>query len=99
MTGPRIKFDETPTQIKIKLEPEQVSISPLGNDAFIIINIGGQRFDALVPTHTLGLGYRYVPAARMGTIGEKVLLYFPVSNEGRPTWEISEEDLNQVLLD
>ena len=91
-------FYETPISIRIGLKPEQVKISPLGNDAVILMEINGAHYEALVPTWTLGEDQRSVPAARMGRIGDKELVFFPVSNEGRPTWEITEEDLKTVLV-
>ena len=45
---------EKPIDILIGLKPDQVSIHPLGHDAFIVMNIGGKRYDALVPTWALG---------------------------------------------
>lgn len=51
MTIPQIRWDETPTPIRISLEPGDARLSPWGDhDTVIIRKIGDKRFDALVPT-------------------------------------------------
>ena len=93
----QLTWYETPTPIKIGLKPEQVRVSPLGNDAVIILFIGGMRFEALVPPATLGEDHRFVPAAKVGRNGENEIIFLPTSNEGRPVWEIRKEDLEEIL--
>ena len=92
-----VNWYETPKSITIALEPEHVGISPLGNDAVIKMEINGIRYEALVPTWTLGEDHSTVPAVEVGRNGDTVVVYFPVSNEGRATWEIKEEDLKGIL--
>ena len=87
-----------PGHLKIKLLPGEVSISPMGHDAAITKYIGGERFDGLVPTHTLGENQSSVPAAYAGKTDGKVILYLPTSNEGRPTWVIPEKELDAILV-
>ena len=91
-------YYEKPIDITIALDPGQVTLHPLGHDAFIVMNINGQRYDALVPTWTLGEGHRTVPALRAGRSGDREIVYFPISNEGRPTWVIPISDLETVLV-
>ena len=98
MTSKSTIWYETPTLIKIGLKSEQVRVSPLGNDAVIIVEIRGTRFEALVPTAALGEGHRFVPAAKVGRNGENEIIFLPTSNEGRPVWEIREEDLEEILM-
>ncbi len=98
MAQSRIEWDDQPTQIKIKLKPEQVKKTIVAHDMAIIMDIGGARYEALVPTHTLGEGNSYVPAAKVGRRGDKVVLFFPVSNDGRPCWQIPEADLEPLLI-
>ena len=88
-----------PGHLKIKLKQGEVEITPLGNDAEIIKVINGSRFQALVPTASLGEGMSYVPAAYAGKVGDKVILFLPTSNDGRPTWEINESDLKEILVE
>ena len=97
MTSKSTTWYATPTPIKIGLQPEQVRVSPLGNDAVIIVEIRGTRFEAVVPTATLGEYHRFVPAAKVGRNGKNEIIFLPTSNEGRPVWEISEEDLEEIL--
>ena len=97
----RIKPDlwyRQPGHLKIELKEGEVEVTALGNDAEIIKVINGDRFQALVPTASLGEGMSYVPAAYAGKVGDKVILYLPTSNDGRPTWEINESDLEKILV-
>ena len=88
-----------PGHLKIELKEGEAQVTALGNDTEIIKVINGDRFQALVPTASLGEGMSYVPAAYAGKVGDKVMLYLPTSNDGRPTWEISESDLKNILVD
>ena len=97
----RIKPDlwyRQPGHLKIELKEGEVQITPFGNDAEIIKMINGDRFQALVPTASLGENMAYVPAFQAGKVGNKVILYLPTSNDGRPTWEIHESDLDKILV-
>ena len=97
MTTLKSTYYAKPIDIRIRLEPGQVSIHPLGHDALIIMYIGGKRYDALVPTWTLGEGHRSVPALRAGKSGDNEIVYFPISNEGRPTWVIPFSELEKIM--
>lgn len=90
---------EKPIDILIGLKPDQVSIHPLGHDAFIVMTINGQRYDALVPTWALGKNHDTVVAARVARTDTHEVVYFPVSNEGRPTWVIPKVDLDTIVLE
>ncbi len=97
----RIKPDlwyRQPGHLKIELKRGEVQITPLGNDAEIIKVINGNRFQALVPTTSLGEDMRYVPAMIAGRTEDKVILFLPTSNDGRPTWEINKADLESILV-
>ena len=97
----RIKPDlwyRQPGHLKIELKQGEVEVTPLGNDAEIIKVINGGRFQALVPTASLGVDMSYVPATIAGRVGDKVILFLPTSNDGRPTWEINESDLENILV-
>ena len=85
-------------QLRIKLEPNEVRISPLGNDAVIVKKVNGKILRALVPTHTLGKDHSSVPARRAGKSGNNVILHLPTSNEGRPTWVIPESELESIMV-
>ena len=88
-----------PDCLKMKLQPGEAAITQLGHDTFIVKEIGGQRFDALVPTHTMGENLATVPVAYAGKTGDgRVVLYLPTSNEGRPTWVFPEQYLESLLV-
>ena len=86
-----------PGHLKIKLKEGEVQKTPFGNDVEIIKMIKGNRFQALVPTSSLGEDMSYVPAFLAGKVGDTVILFLPTSNDGRPTWEIKESDLAEIL--
>ena len=88
-----------PGHLKIELKEGEAQVTAFGHDTVIIKVIKGKRFQALVPTASLGEGMTYVPAAYAGKIDDKIILYLPTSNDGRPTWEIDESDLKGILVD
>ncbi len=90
---------EMPGHLRIKLEPDEVRISPMGHDAIIEKKLNSKTLKALVPTHTLGENYGWVPADYAGKNGENAILYLPTSNEGRPTWVIPESELESMLME
>ena len=95
--GPYLWYHR-PDCLKMKLQPGEAEITPMGHDTFIVKEIGGQRFDALVPTHTMGENLTTVPVAYAGDTGDgRVVLHLPTSNEGRPTWVIPEQYLESIL--
>ena len=94
----RVRWYDEPEQIRIALQPNEAKLHPLGNDVFIIKYIDGQRFDALVPTWTMGENLASVPAAAVGEVDDKVILYFPVSNEGRPRWDLTKKQLAAIKI-
>ena len=87
-----------PGHLRIKLEPGEAELSPMGHDVRITKFVSGQRLRALVPTHSLDEEMSYVPAAYAGEQGDNVVLFLPTSNEGRPTWIISKKDLDGILV-
>ena len=89
---------ERPGHLHIKLEPEEVRLSPMGHDAVILKKINGRSLRALVPTHSLGENHEYVPVNFAGKQGENIILHLPTSNEGRATWVIPESQLNAILI-
>jgi hypothetical protein len=90
-------YDE-PEPIRIGLQPNEAKPTPLGNGVFIIKHIDGQHFDALVPSWKVSDNLESVPAAVVGEVGGKVILYFPVSNEGRPRWDITKQQLEAIKV-
>jgi len=81
-----IYWYDKPEQIRIALQPNEAKLHPLGHDVFIIKYIDGQRFDALVPTWT------------MGEVDDKVILHFPVRNEGQPRWDLTKQQLAAIKI-
>lgn len=98
---PRLKPNQwyhRPGHLRIRLEPGEAEVSPMGHDVRITKLVGGHCLKALVPTQSLGEDMSYVPAAYAGESGEDVVLFLPTSNEGRPTWIINKKDLEVILL-
>lgn len=91
-------FYDKPIDITIALPPEQVTLTPFFSDVHILMEVGGRKYDALVPTWTLSEDRRTVPALRAGRRGDLEIVYFPVSNEGRPQWVIPYCDLESILV-
>ena len=96
-TLPHIEWDEKATPIRISLEPGDARLSAWGDhDTVVIRKIGGRTFEALVPTWAVDEDRTSVAAARMGKVQGKILVYLPVSNEGRPAWRLTEEEFARV---
>ena len=89
---------QQPCHLKIALQPGESKISVFEHDTIITKNIGGETFEALVPTHTVGENPSFAPAAYAGKTGDRVILYLPTSNDGRPTWVFPEEYLDEILV-
>lgn len=87
-----------PGCLRIKLEPDEIGMEWFDHDTVILKRIMGQVFRALVPTHTLSEKKDSVPVYLAGRSGGNVILYFPVSNEGRPTWVIPESELGKITV-
>ena len=90
-----IQWWDPPRKIMIKLEPHQIKRMPLGHDTFIVMEFGGRQFDALIPTSTI-VDNKYAPATLAGKNGDRIIIYFPISNEGRPTWLLTESELESI---
>ena len=67
-------------------------------EVIIVKEIGGERFDALVPAKALGENLGFVPAGYAGKVDDRVILHFPVSNDGRPAWRVPEKYLVDILF-
>ena len=83
---------------RIKLEPSEVRVTPMGHDTVIVKEINGEKYQALVPTHTLSENHDSVPIFYADKVGDTIVLYLPTSNEGRPTWAIPESELAPLLV-
>ena len=96
MIESKIVWDEERTLHLIRLNPEDVRITPLGNDAVVIVEAGGRQFEAMVPTMSLGQGWSFVPAEQVGRLEDKLVLILPPSNDGTPIWYIREDELDEI---
>ena len=88
---------EERSPLKIRLDPNRVSTHPLGHEAEFFLEHGNNQYHAVVPAHTLGAGYRYVPSERVGHLGNLALVVLPTGNDGTTTWRIPEDDLAGML--
>ena len=98
MSLSHIQWWDPPKKVMIKLETAQIIPAPLvidTYDTYIVMEFGGRRFDALIPTDTI-VDNKYAPATLAGKNGDKIIVYFPVSNEGRPTWLLTEAELESI---
>ena len=89
---------EGPNYFKIRLEPSEVKEIPYMSDVVLVKEIHGHTFQALVPSHTLGENNSWVPAEYAGKVAGKVVFHLPTSNDGRPTWRVPEEVVEQILV-
>ncbi len=87
-----------PDCLRIKLEPDEVKRDWFDHDTVIVKTINGEEFRALVPTHTLSEKKDSVPVYVAGMAGDNVILHFPVSNEGRPSWVIPHSELCKITV-
>ena len=86
-----------PNCLKIKLEPGEAKLSYVDHDVFIIKKVGGEEMGAMVPTHLMPEGFSWVPVQVADKFEGKVLVHFPVSNEGRAAWVIPEDEFKNIL--
>lgn len=95
--GDTLYYDK-PIDITIALPPEQATLTTFMSDTEIVMEVGGNQYGAVVPSWTVNEDHRTVPALRAGRRGDLEIVYFPVSNEGRPTWVIPFCDLETILV-
>ena len=98
MVASRIVRDKERTLHLIKLNPEQVKITPLGHEAVITLSVRGKQFEAMVPTMSLGEGRRFVPAEQIGRRGKELVVVLPTGNDGTTKWYITEDELDEILF-
>ena len=98
MTTADCIFYDKPIDVMLELKPGEAGVVPPGNDVFIVKHICGKRYDAMVPTWAVGEDLLTVVAARVASIGDDEMLYFPVSNEGRPAWIVPKAELQGMVL-
>ena len=93
--APKTWYKE-PGYDKIKLEPGEARFALFDHDTLITKEINGEEMFALVPTHSLPENHEWVPVQIAAQHEGKIIIYFPVSNEGRPTWVIPEDEFNKI---
>ena len=99
MVESKIVWDEERTLHLIKLNPEQVRVTPLGHEAVIALKVGDRYFEAMVPTLSLGEGFGFVPAEQIGRRGEELIVVLPTGNDGTTKWYISEDELDEISIE
>ena len=88
-----------PGHFRIALNPGEAELSFFDHDTIIVKEIGGETFEAMVPTHTMGENFSSVPVTYAGKVGDRVILHLPVSNDGRHTWVFPEKYLKDLLAE
>ena len=99
MEQPRFVLEER-TNLKIRLDPANVKVqAPVWpHETVISVDIGDAKYEAMVPTMSLPEDHSYVPAQKVGRIGDKLVIVLPVGNDGATKWLIPEGELNSVLV-
>ena len=88
-----------PDCLRIRLEPDEVRESWADHDVIIVKKTSGEDHRALIPTHTLSENRDSAPVQLVGKRENDVILYFPVSNEGRDVWRISQEEFDKIKVE
>ena len=83
--------------LKLRLEPGETKRSLFDHDTVITKTIAGEEMYAMVPTWVLPPLRNYVPVQYAGNTADKVLIYFPVGNEGRASWFIPNDQYRQLV--
>ena len=86
---------------KIRLDPGRVKVqAPVWpHETVISVDIGGDTYEAMVPTHSLPEDCSFVPAQRIGRVGDRVVVVLPVGNDGTTYWRIPEGELGGVQVE
>ena len=89
---------ERPGHLRMALHPGEAILSFFDHDTIITKEIGGEIFDAMVPTHTMGENFSSVPIGIANIADDMVVLHLPTSNDGRPTWIFPLKYLDDLLV-
>ena len=93
----RIWYQE-PACLKMTLEPGEAKVSYMDYDTFIIKKIGGEEMGAMAsPLTPCPQGFGWVPVQVAEVSEGRVLVHFPVSNDGRAAWVIPEDEFKSIL--
>ena len=92
-------WEYRPGYFRIALNPGEAELSFFDHDTIIVKEIGGETFEAMVPTHTMGENFSSVPVTYAGKVGDRVILHLPVSNDGRHTWVFPEKYLKDLIAE
>ena len=99
MDEPRLELEER-AYLKIRLDPANVKVQgPIWpHETVISVYIGATKYEAMIPTISLPEDHSFVPAQRVGRVGNKALVVLPVGNDGTTYWRIPEDELDSVLV-
>lgn len=99
MEQPRFVLEER-TYLKIRLDPARVKVqAPIWpHETVISVDIGDATYEAMIPTMSLPEDHSYVPAQKVGRVGNKLVIVLPVGNDGTTRWHIPENELDSVLV-
>ena len=100
MEQPRFVLEER-AYLKIRLDPERVKVqAPIWpHETVISVDIGDAKYEAMIPTMSLPEDHSYVPAQKVGRMGNKLVIVLPVGNDGTTYWYVPEDEIHQVLVD
>ena len=94
-----IQWEGKRQYLKIRLEPENVKETHMSHETIIYVNVGDTRYEAVVPTLSLGEDNAYVPAQVVGERDGKLVVVLPVGNDGTTYWNIPGDEIYQVLVE
>ena len=97
MEEPRFVLEER-TYLKIRLDPDNVKKTIWPHETVIFVHIGDTKYQAMVPTMSLPEDHSYVPAQKVGRVGNKLVIVLPVGNDGTTKWRIPEDELDSILV-
>ena len=99
MEEPKFVLEER-TYLRIRLDPARVKVqAPIWpHETVISVDIGDTEYEAMVPTMSLPEDHSYVPAQKVGRMGDKLVIVLPVGNDGTTKWLVPENELDSVLV-
>lgn len=98
MEEPRFVPEER-EYLKIRLDPENVKKTIWPHETVIYVYVGETRYQAMVPTRSLGEDNAYVPAQQVAKRNGNAVIVLPVGNDGTTKWYIPEDRLSEILFD
>ena len=72
---------------------DTIKLSPLGDEISVILDVGKENCNVIVPTEALDSDRLTIPAVQIGEIGVNILLSFPATSLGTSTCSVPKSQL------